>query len=143
MLRNLTKSLRAVQELSIENSFKSKKRESVNGVSQEEKMVPLVSSLSSELEEAAKELKKKQKSELDTLKGHLDFQQYAIKGNDDQWGEALKIKDKSKIAKLISVKTGEKRPLQEQTISDENNDRVKKNKKQKDKNKPKRNKVSL
>ena len=141
MLRNLTKSLRAVQERSIAKSFESKKVDNVNGVSQEDKMAPLPISLNSELEEAAKDLKLKQTAELNKLKGHLDFQQYAIKGNDDQWNDALKIKDTSKIAKLISVKTGEKRPVSEQEALDDNHDKAKKKKKHKDKTNFKKNKV--
>lgn len=86
-----------------------------------------------ELEEAARELKKKQISELDKLKGHLDFPQYAIKGDDDQWNEALKIKDSTKVAKLISVKTGEKRLLDDNTALEDSNEKVKKKKKHKEK----------
>ena len=141
MLRNLTKSLRAVQERSIAKSLETKNLNGVNGVDKEGKMAPLPTSLDSELEEAAKDLKKKQMSELNKLKGHLDFQQYAIKGNDDQWSDALKIKDTTKIAKLVSVKTGEKRPLQEHTVLEENNEKPKKNKKPKDKNKSKKSKL--
>ena len=141
MLRNLTKSLRAVQERSIAKSFESKKGDNPNGVSQEDKMTPLSMSLNSELEEAAKDLKIKQTAELNKLKGHLDFQQYSIKGNDDQWNEALKIKDTSKIAKLISVKTGEKRLLPEHEELDGNNDKTKKKKKHKDKTKLRKNQL--
>jgi len=141
MLRNLTKSLKAVQERSIAKSLETKNLNGVNGVDKEGKMAPLPTSLDSELEEAAKDLKKKQMSELNKLKGHLDFQQYAIKGSDDQWSDALKIKDTTKIAKLVSVKTGEKRPLQEHTVLDENNEKPKKNKKPKDKNKSKKSKL--
>ena len=125
------------QERSIAKSFQSKQSEGINGNSQEEKMAPLSVSLNSELEEAAKELKVKQISELNKLKGHLDFQQYAIKGNDDEWDQALKIKDTTKIAKLVSVKTGEKRVLQEQESQDENTNKVKKKKKHKDREKSK------
>ena len=130
MLRNLTKSLRAVQEKSIAKTLETRK---TNGTSQNEKMSPMAISLNSELEDAAKELKMKQMSELNKLKGHLDFQQYAIKGNDDQWNEALKIKDASKVAKLISVKTGEKREMQEDAIEQNGHNMSKKKKKDKDK----------
>jgi N-acetyltransferase 10 len=135
MLRNLTKSLRMVQEQSIAKSFQSKKIEVLNGSSQEGLMAPLPVGLNSELEEAAKELKMKQVSELNKLKGHLDFQQYAIKGNDDEWDQALKIKDTTKIAKLVSVKTGEKRASHEQEPLDESTNNLKKKKKHKDKEK--------
>ena len=100
-----------------------------------EKMNPMSVSLNSELEDAAKELKIKQMTELNKLKGHLDFQQYAIKGNDDQWNDALKIKDSGKIAKLISVKTGEKREMQEDAVEQNGHSKVKKKKKDKEKSK--------
>ena len=135
MLRNLTKSLRSVQEQSIAKTLEGKKSNLSNGSSQIEKMTPMNISLNSELEDAAKELKIKQMSELNKLKGHLDFQQYAIKGNDDQWNEALKIKDPSKIAKLISVKTGEKREIQEEEIEHNGHNKSKKKKKDKEKSK--------
>ena len=132
MLRNLTKSLRTVQEKSIAKMLDTRK---TNGQSQIEKMNPMSVSLNSELEDAAKELKIKQMTELNKLKGHLDFQQYAIKGNDDQWNDALKIKDSGKIAKLISVKTGEKREMQEDAVEQNGHSKVKKKKKDKEKSK--------
>ena len=141
MLRNLTKSLRMSQEQFIAKSFQGKKSEVVNGGSQEGQMAPLSVSLNSELEEAAKELKMKQVSELNKLKGHLDFQQYAIKGNDDEWDQALKIKDTTKIAKLVSVKTGEKRTLQEKELLEESTNKIRKKKKHKDKSNPKKNQI--
>merc|ERR1719436_683109 len=65
MLRNLTKSLRAVQERSIAKTLETRK---TNGASQNEKMSPMATSLNSELDDAAKELKMKQMSELNKLK---------------------------------------------------------------------------
>ncbi|CAL7945133.1 unnamed protein product [Xylocopa violacea] len=62
-------------------------------------------SLHDELETAAKELKAKQKAELAKLKKE-NLEQYAIKGTDTDWNDALSGK-KSKT--LISVKSGEKR----------------------------------
>ena len=66
MLRNLTKSLRAAQEQAIAKSLEgTKKGEYGSSVSQNGKMAPLSMSLNSELEEAEKDSKKKQKFELD------------------------------------------------------------------------------
>lgn len=66
-----------------------------------------------ELETAAKELKAKQKAELAKLKKE-NLEQYAIKGTDADWNDALSGK-KSKT--LISVKSGEKRaPEEDNTV---------------------------
>ncbi|KZC10103.1 N-acetyltransferase 10 [Dufourea novaeangliae] len=62
-------------------------------------------SLHDELETAAKELKSKQKAELEKLKRE-NLEQYAIKGSEVEWKDAL-IGKKSK--NLISIKTSEKR----------------------------------
>lgn len=63
-------------------------------------------SLHDELETAAKELKRKQKAELEKLKKE-NLDQYVIKGSEADWNNALSGK---KSKNLISVKTGEKRP---------------------------------
>ncbi|XP_053995758.1 RNA cytidine acetyltransferase [Hylaeus anthracinus] len=62
-------------------------------------------SLHDELETAAKDLKAKQKAELDKLKRE-NLEQYAIKGSEADWKDALSG-EKSKS--LISVKSSEKR----------------------------------
>ncbi|KAJ7375753.1 N-acetyltransferase 10, partial [Desmophyllum pertusum] len=51
-------------------------------------MEPLAQGLQEDLEEAAKELKEKQKKELEKLK-HLDLSEFAISGKDEEWQEAL------------------------------------------------------
>ena len=127
--------MRTVEEQSIAMSMKItaavRKVETISnegGVSNN--MTPLSNSLDSELEAAAKELKKKQKVEFGKLKEHIEFQQYVIKGDDSEWKEALQIKDKSKLGQgnlMISVKTGEKRLLQDQD-GNEHSDRKKKKK---------------
>ncbi|KAK3929460.1 RNA cytidine acetyltransferase [Frankliniella fusca] len=87
-------------------------------------------SLSDELEEAAKELKTKQKAELERLKQE-NFSQYAIKGSEQEWGRALKGNSKN----IISVKSGEKRAADDQNDlgQDESDSRIQKKKKKKDK----------
>ncbi|XP_076249506.1 RNA cytidine acetyltransferase l(1)G0020 isoform X1 [Calliopsis andreniformis] len=62
-------------------------------------------SLHDELETAAKELKAKQKAELEKLKRE-NLEQYAIKGSETEWNDALTGK---KSKNLISIKTSEKR----------------------------------
>lgn len=64
-------------------------------------------SLHDELETAAKELKAKQKAELEKLKKE-NLDQYRIKGSESDWNSALSGK---KSKSLISVKSGEKRPV--------------------------------
>nr|XP_022903005.1 RNA cytidine acetyltransferase isoform X1 [Onthophagus taurus] len=66
---------------------------------------PVAKSMHDELEEAAKELEKKQKKELEKLKKE-NFDQFAIKGAESEWNKALSNKSRKS---LISVKTGEKR----------------------------------
>ncbi|XP_066585777.1 RNA cytidine acetyltransferase [Prorops nasuta] len=64
-------------------------------------------SLHDELEAAAKELKIKQDAELKKLKRE-NLDQYAIKGSESDWTNALSVSKNSK--NIISVKSGEKRP---------------------------------
>ncbi|XP_012286930.1 RNA cytidine acetyltransferase [Orussus abietinus] len=59
-----------------------------------------------ELEATAKELKAKQKKELERLKNE-NLEQYAIKGTEAEWDSVLSGKSNKS---LISVKSGEKRP---------------------------------
>merc|ERR1712098_78510 len=91
-------------------------------------------SLDSELSEAASELEKQQKESSKDVFVNKKLCEYVIKGNDLEWKEALKSGTNS----VISVKTGEKRPLEE---TDEGTSKVKKNKKEnKDPKKPKKSK---
>ncbi|CAH1104051.1 unnamed protein product [Psylliodes chrysocephalus] len=68
-------------------------------------MTPVAKSMQDELEEAAKELKKKQKKELQKLKNE-NLEQFAIKGGEDEWEKVLTGKGKKSI---VTVKSGEKR----------------------------------
>ncbi|KAG8283704.1 N-acetyltransferase 10 [Homalodisca vitripennis] len=89
-------------------------------------------SLHSELNQAADELKKKQSEELKKLKKE-NLSQYAIKGSESEWDKALSKGSKN----LISVKSGEKRPLpSEDPVEDEEPpEHIKKKKKKKKFNK--------
>merc|ERR1712130_998568 len=64
--------------------------------------------LGEELTEAAEELEKKQKKEAKQLFVNKNLSEYVIKGTDSEWGAALE----GSKAKVVSVKTGEKRPLE-------------------------------
>ena len=107
MLRKLSTNLRASQEAAIAKSISSNAKKAGKSPS----MKPLASSMNDELEEAAEELKQKQQEELDKLKLNMDFSQYKIKGDDDQWNSALKGSGGKPLKSLgmLSVKTGEKR----------------------------------
>lgn len=63
-------------------------------------LTPVAQSVHQELEEAAKELEKKQKKELEKLKKE-NLSQFAIKGTEQEWNKALGSKGHKK---LISVK---------------------------------------
>ncbi|CAH1973722.1 unnamed protein product [Acanthoscelides obtectus] len=67
----------------------------------EVEMTPVAKSMHDELEEAAKELKKKQKKELEKLKNE-NLEQFAIKGSETEWGKVLSGKGKKQ---LISIKS--------------------------------------
>ncbi|KAK9872107.1 hypothetical protein WA026_016151 [Henosepilachna vigintioctopunctata] len=68
-------------------------------------MTPVAKSMKDELEEAAKNLQKKQKKEMEKLKNE-NLSQFAIKGSEEEWGKILSSKGQKT---LISVKSGEKR----------------------------------
>ncbi|KAK2580182.1 hypothetical protein KPH14_012448 [Odynerus spinipes] len=84
-------------------------------------------SLHDELETAAKELKAKQKAELEKLKKE-NLDQYKIKGTEADWNSALSGK---KSKSLISVKSGEKRPVGIDIDLEEPQKKQKKHKKKK------------
>ncbi|KAI4472736.1 hypothetical protein M0802_016536, partial [Mischocyttarus mexicanus] len=84
-------------------------------------------SLHEELETAAKELQRKQKTELEKLKKE-NLDQYVIKGSEADWDNALSGK---KSKNLISVKTGEKRPVDNNLELEEPRKKQKKQKKYK------------
>lgn len=68
-------------------------------------LTPVAKSMQQELDEAANELKKKQKKELEKLKNE-NLSQFAIKGSEQDWGAIYASKGKKNI---VSVKSGEKR----------------------------------
>ncbi|KAM7435703.1 N-acetyltransferase 10 [Porites harrisoni] len=96
--------------------------------SKEVTMEPLAQGLQEDLEEAAKEMKEKQKKELEKLK-HLDLSEFAISGKEEDWQEALSS-GKSNV-NVISV-TSTKRKAQS---SEEQIKTHKKHKKHKTKHK--------
>lgn len=63
-------------------------------------MEPLAQGLQEDLEEAAKELKEKQKKELEKLK-NIDLSEFAISGKDDEWNTALS--NNKNVTSVISV----------------------------------------
>nr|CAH7719156.1 unnamed protein product [Callosobruchus chinensis] len=71
------------------------------GAKKEVELTPVAKSMHDELEEAAKELKKKQKKELEKLKNE-NLDQFAIKGSESEWGKVLSGKGKKQ---LISIKS--------------------------------------
>lgn len=78
-------------------------------------MLPVAQSLSQELNKAAKELKKKQDAELRKLKDD-DFSQFAIKGTNEDWSQALNPVSNLPFAKSsVSIKSGEKRSGETET----------------------------
>ncbi|KAG5328946.1 NAT10 acetyltransferase, partial [Acromyrmex heyeri] len=81
--------------------------------------------LRKELENAAKELKIKQKAELEKLKKE-NLEQYAIKGSEAEWTSALSGKHSKH---LISIKTGEKRASADDSIQESDKKHTKKKKK--------------
>ncbi|KDR10713.1 RNA cytidine acetyltransferase [Zootermopsis nevadensis] len=89
---------------------------------------PVAKSMHDELEEAAKELKLKQQQELKKLKSE-NLSQYAIKGSEEEWLQALGSSGK-KQKNIISVKSGEKRPTEEELF--EKPSKKKKHKKKSD-----------
>ncbi|ODN05444.1 N-acetyltransferase 10, partial [Orchesella cincta] len=72
-------------------------------------MQPMAQSLSKELNKAEKELKKKQNAELLKLKDD-DLSQFAIKGSNEDWTQALNpVANLPFVKPSVSIKSGEKR----------------------------------
>jgi len=85
-------------------------------------------SLDRELTEAAAEVDNKHKAEAKNLFVNKNLTEYVIKGSDSEWGAALE----GSKAKVVSVKTGEKRALEEvEGKTKENKEPGKKKKKHK------------
>ncbi|KAI5702476.1 hypothetical protein M8J75_000537 [Diaphorina citri] len=95
--------LSGVMEKSIEESLMMKDESEVTGA-----MRPVKISMNDELEQAAKELKVKQQQELQKLKNE-NLNGFAIKGSEQEWDQALSSGKKKSV---ISIKSGEKRPVE-------------------------------
>nr|CAI5852035.1 unnamed protein product [Callosobruchus analis] len=91
LIRRCVQYLNTALEQEVEKHLVTKK---------EVELTPVGKSMHDELEEAAKELKKKQKKELEKLKNE-NLEQFAIKGSESEWGNVLSGKGKKQ---LISIK---------------------------------------
>lgn len=118
-IRKFVQYLNGVAENFIENTIMNKEIGNENV-----QLKPIDKSLHDELETAAKELKAKQKAELAKLKRE-NLEQYAIKGTDADWNSALSGK---KNKNLISVKSGEKRPSEDDIALESQKKQTKKKK---------------
>ncbi|XP_044254594.1 RNA cytidine acetyltransferase [Tribolium madens] len=96
MIRRIVQYLNSVLEQDIEKSLAPRK---------DIELTPVAKSMQQELDEAAQELQKKQKKELEKLKNE-SLTQFAIKGSEEEWGKILTGKGKKNI---ITIKSGEKR----------------------------------
>lgn len=90
-IRRIVQYLNSILEEEVEKTLITRK---------EVNLTPVAKSMQMELEEAASELEKKQKKELEKLKKE-NFEQFAIKGSEEEWGKALSGKGKKNI---ITVK---------------------------------------
>ncbi|CAG7818349.1 unnamed protein product [Allacma fusca] len=98
-VKKLLDYLNGILESELASTLDSRDRGSVTA-----SMVPVNESLAEELGKAEKELKLKQQEELEQLKKD-DLSQYAIKGSEEEWSNALT----SKSSTSVSIKVGEKR----------------------------------
>lgn len=92
VIRRCVQHLNEILEKDVEKTLTSKK---------EVNMTPVLKSMQQELNEAADELKKKQKKELEKLKKD-NLTQFAIKGSEDEWGKTLQQTKSGK--NIISIK---------------------------------------
>ncbi|XP_014486431.1 PREDICTED: N-acetyltransferase 10-like [Dinoponera quadriceps] len=105
-VRKSTQYLHSIAEKHLENIMMTKK----SSVNSQVKVDPSgAQNLHEELESAAKELKIKQKEELEKLRKE-NLEQYAIKGSEAEWTSTLSGKQSKN---LVSIKTGEKRPTED------------------------------
>merc|ERR1711915_814688 len=125
-VKKLTSVFREILETSIKEDLNLIE----GGIRNSEAALP---SLETELTEAASQLEKEQIESKNDLFVNKNLSEYVIKGNDLEWKEALKTGSSS----VVSVKTGEKRPVdnvEEDTL------KVKKKKENKDPKKKKKDK---
>uniref|UniRef100_U5EMW5 RNA cytidine acetyltransferase n=1 Tax=Corethrella appendiculata TaxID=1370023 RepID=U5EMW5_9DIPT len=111
-IKKITKYLLTIMEETIAGTM-TKEKDLNTG----KEFVSLKKTINEEFEDDVKKLEVKQKKELAKLKQEK-FEQYAIKGTNDEWTKALS-KNKSTI---ISVKSGEKRLGESKDINFDNDD---------------------
>jgi len=107
-IRKLSGVLRRIMEGGIEEKLSSVER----GLGDKVESLP---SLSTELTEAAVELEAKQKAEARELFVNKNLSEFVIKGSETEWSEALQG---GKNVNHISLKTGEKRPIEGEVETD-------------------------
>ncbi|XP_044125750.1 LOW QUALITY PROTEIN: RNA cytidine acetyltransferase [Bufo gargarizans] len=101
IIRKVVQLLNRIQEKAVEDEMVTTK---------EVIMKPTLKSLNEDLEEAAKEFQQKHNEEVQKLKG-INLSQYVIRGEDDEWNEALK--NNGQNASIVSVKSDKKRKLEQ------------------------------
>ncbi|XP_012580639.1 PREDICTED: N-acetyltransferase 10 [Condylura cristata] len=100
IIRKVVKLFNEVQEKAIEAQMVAVK---------DVVMEPTMKTLSDDLEEAAKEFQEKHKKEVGKLKD-MDLSQYIIRGDDEEWNEALNKAGQN--ASIISLKSDKKRKVE-------------------------------
>lgn len=104
MIRKFVQVFTSIQEKAIETQMAKTK---------DVAMEPTVSSLNDDLNEAAKEFEERHKQDLEKVKD-LDLEEYRIRGDDEEWDQALK---KGGNTAVVSIKSDKKRKLDGSTIS--------------------------
>nr|XP_034972452.1 RNA cytidine acetyltransferase [Zootoca vivipara] len=105
------RSIRKVVQLF--NTILEKAVEEQMAVTKDVVMEPTLKSLNEDLEEAAKEFQEKHKQDVGKLKD-LDFSQYVIRGDDEEWNEVLTKAGQN--ASIVSLKSEKKRKSEAITI---------------------------
>ncbi|XP_033005848.1 RNA cytidine acetyltransferase [Lacerta agilis] len=95
------------------NTILEKAVEEQMAVTKDVVMEPTLKSLNEDLEEAAKEFQEKHKQDVGKLKD-LDFSQYVIRGDDEEWNEVLTKAGQN--ASIVSLKSDKKRKSEAITI---------------------------
>jgi len=121
-IRKLSGVLRKIMEGGIEEELSSVEK----GLGKKAESLP---SLSKELSEAAVELEAKQKAEARELFVNKNLSEFVIKGSETEWSEALQG---GKNVNHVSLKTGEKRPIEGDLEADVPEKSKKKKKKDKE-----------
>jgi len=101
-IRKLSSVLRKIMEGGIEEKLSAVE----SGLGKKVSSLP---SLGAELSEAAEEMEEKQKAEARDLFVNKNLSEYVIKGSESEWSDALQG---GKSVNHISLKTGEKRPVE-------------------------------